>query len=345
MSKYRNDLPQLNGDLFLTNGGLETTLIYHENIQIPCFASFDILKDEKGCQWMKNYLRSFVDIGEKSNVGFILESATWRANSDWIRKLNYDDKDIRNINRKSIHLLEEVRNEYEGSTFPIVLTASIGPRGDGYNPSILMTPQQSQIYHSEQIEILSQTNVDMISAITLNYPNEAIGIVNAAKQFHMPIIISFTLENNGKLATGHTLKEAIQIVDQATNNTPIYYMVNCTHPTVLLNLIHVNEDWLKRIRGIKGNASKKSHDELDQCKELDDGNPLEFAEDIRTLLYKLNNLNVLGGCCGTDQRHLQQVSKSCLHTFNQIKCSQQNQLEEKESRKIHQLLYSFYNFP
>jgi S-methylmethionine-dependent homocysteine/selenocysteine methylase len=317
MSKYRNNLPQLNGDLFLTNGGLETTLIYHEKIKLPYFSAFDILKDDSGYQWMKNYLRTFVNIAQKSNLGFILESPTWRAHPDWIKKLNYSDEDIIDINQKSIQLIEEVRNEFEREDFPIVLNASIGPRGDGYNPTFLMTPEESFIYHSKQIEILSETNVDMITALTFNYPNEAIGIVQAAKQYHMPIVVSFTLETDAKLPTGQSLKETIQIVDKATNNTPIYYMVNCTHPTVLQNLSFINEDWTDRIHGIKGNASKKSHAELDQSNQLDDGDTIQFAKDIQLLLFQFKYLNILGGCCGTDHRHLQQISKLCLQEFNQ----------------------------
>jgi S-methylmethionine-dependent homocysteine/selenocysteine methylase len=151
----------------------------------------------------------------------------------------------------------------------------------------------------------------------LNYPEEAIGIVRAAKQFHMPIIISFTVENDGKLSTGQSLKEAILLVDEATENGPEYYMINCTHPTYCQNLFLSEEDWTLRIHGIIGNASKMSHQQLDQSTELDEGNPIEFGEDNRQLLYKLKNLNVFGGCCGTDSRHIQQICKASLHEFKQ----------------------------
>ena len=278
MAKYRNNLPQLSGNFFVTNGGLETTLIYHENIKIPYFAAFDVLKDESGCEWMKNYLRKFLDVGQKYKVGFILENAGWRASSDWIKKLGYTDEDLVYFNTKSIELLEQVRKEYETDQYPIVLNASIGPRDDGYNSSVLMTPEQAQTYHSKRIDIISQTNADMVTGLTLNYPEEAIGIVRAAKQYGMPVIISFTVETDAHLPTGQTLKEAIQIVDQATENGPEYYMINCAHPSVVQDLFTGDDGWTLRIHGIKGNASKKSHAELDQSTELDDGNPLEFGE-------------------------------------------------------------------
>jgi S-methylmethionine-dependent homocysteine/selenocysteine methylase len=329
MAKYRNCLPQLSGDLFITSGGMETTLIYHEHIQLPCFASFNLLKDESGCEWMKNYLRRFVNIAKKYHIGYILQSATWRANPDWIKKLGYSDEDLNNFNRKSIEILEQIRNEYERENFPIVLNGCIGPRGDGYNPTLLMSPQQAQLYHSKQIQILSQTNADMITAFTLNYPEEAIGIVRAAKDVGMPIIISFTVETDGKLPTGQTLKEAIQIVDNATDNGPAYYMINCAHPTHIEHLCFPNEDWISRIRGIKGNASKKSHAQLNESKELDEGNPIEFGEDIRKLLYKLKHVNVLGGCCGTDDRHVEQICKSCVTLFDRLKHNHPYEIEPK----------------
>jgi S-methylmethionine-dependent homocysteine/selenocysteine methylase len=266
---------------------------------------------------MKTYLRKFVDIALEFNIGLILESATWRASPDWIRKLHYSDEDLIYFNKKSIELLDEIRKEYEKENIPIVLNGCIGPRGDGYYSSTLMTPEQAQEYHSKQIKILSETNADMICAMTLNYPEEAIGIVRAAKQFHMPIIISFTVENDGKLSTGQSLKEAILLVDEATENGPEYYMINCTHPTYCQNLFLSEEDWTLRIHGIIGNASKMSHQQLDQSTELDEGNPIEFGEDNRQLLYKLKNLNVFGGCCGTDSRHIQQICKASLHEFKQ----------------------------
>jgi S-methylmethionine-dependent homocysteine/selenocysteine methylase len=324
MPKYRNDLPQLSGNLFIMDGGLETTLIYHENIELPCFAAFNILKDESGCECMKTYFRRFINIAQKYNIGFILDSATWRANPDWIEKLGYSDEDLINFNRKSIELIENIRNEYETEKFPIVLNGCIGPRGDGYNPTIIMSSEQAQQYHSKQIRILSQTNADMITAWTLNYPEEAIGMVRAAKEVEMPIVISFTVETDGKLPTGQTLKEAIQIVDKATLNGPVYYMINCAHPTSFADVLESEEDWTLRIHGIRGNASKKSHAELDEINELDEGNPIEFGEDNRQILYKLKNLNILGGCCGTDHRHIEEICKACITEHNDHHLKKQN---------------------
>ena len=319
MAKYRNKLSELSRNFFITPGGLETHLIYKENVSIPCFATFTLLNDESKRELIKNYLKKFVNIAKKYHCGIILQGLTWRANPDWIKKLNYKDEDIIDINKKSIELFDEIRNEYSNEDIPILINGSIGPRSDGYYPSSIMSAEQSYQYHSKQIQILSQTNVDMLTAFTLTYPNEAIGIVKAAKQFNTPIVISFTVENNGRLITGQTIKEAIQIVDDATSNGPIFYMINCAHPSHFQHIFDTNEEWILRIHGIKGNSSKKSHKELDQSTELDSGNPIEFSEDNLKLLYKLKNLHIIGGCCGTDFQHAEEISKVCLPKFNQIK--------------------------
>ncbi|CAF0861215.1 unnamed protein product [Adineta steineri] len=317
MAKYRKQLPQLSNKYFISNGGLETTLFYKEHVELPCFASFHLLNDESKYQWIKDFFIKFTTIAQKYELGLILDTNTWRASPDWMHKLGYSDQDMININRKAVELLSDIRNEYETEKCPIVINGCIGPRADGYNLTTIMSPEEAQKYHATQISIMSNTKADLITAFTIIYPEEAIGIVRAAKEVNMPIAISFSVETNGKLPTGQTIKEAIELVDKATENTPIYYMINCSHPISFEDILVPGEAWVDRIHGIKGNASKKSHAELDQCKELDDGNPVEFGEHYRILVDKIKNLNILGGCCGTDQRHMEEVCKACLNIINQ----------------------------
>ncbi|CAF5004736.1 unnamed protein product, partial [Rotaria sp. Silwood1] len=256
---------------------------------------------------------------------------TWRASPDWMRKIGYADQDVATVNRKAIELLCDIRKEYETENCPIVINACVGPRGDAYNPTTKMSIEEAQAYHATQIGIISQTNADMITALAINYPEEAIGIAKAAKAVSIPVVISFIVGANGRLPAGHTLKEAIETVDNATQNSPIYYMINCTHPSNFEHVLIPGEAWVSRIHSVKGNASKKSHAELEKSKELDSGNPIEFAEHNRALLYKLKNLNVIGGCCGTDCRHVEEICKVCLNTFNQMKNSRHKEIESKTS--------------
>jgi S-methylmethionine-dependent homocysteine/selenocysteine methylase len=333
MAKYRNQLSQLSNTFFITDGGLETTLIFQEGVELPEFAAFHVLKDEAGCEWMRSYFHTFINIARKYDVGLILGSATWRANPDWIQKLGYPDQHVISVNHKAIELICDIRDKYETEKNPMVIEGCIGPRGDGYNPTVIMSAEEAQAYHATQIDAISKTNADMVTAMTLTYPEEAIGIARAAKVVGMPVVISFTVENDGRLPTGQTLKEAIEFVDEATQSAPIYYMVNCVHPSILEHILNFEEAWVTRIRGIRGNASKKSHAELNDSKELDDGNPAEFGEHNRMLLNKLKNLNIIGGCCGTDYRHIEEICKTCINVFHQLKRVDHDEIQSKVSEK------------
>ncbi len=315
MAKYRTDLPQLAGDLFLTDGGIETTLIFHNGLDLPEFAAFDLLKNTKGMEALHKYFCTYASIAKKYHVGFVLESPTWRASADWGAKLGYSAEELVEKNQQAIELLDNVRVEYEDENTRMVISGCVGPRGDGYNPSTFMTEEEAERYHTAQIETFSNTNADMVTAITMTYLEEAVGITRAASVSGMPVVISFTVETDGKLPSGQTLKEVIQKVDEATANYPSYYMINCAHPTHFEGAIAVNETWPQKIRGIRANASTLSHAELDEAEVLDDGNPTELGGQYKKLRNVLSNLNVLGGCCGTDHRHIEEICKAGMESI------------------------------
>lgn len=312
MAKYKDCLPQLSTKFFITDGGIETTLIFHENLDLPDFAAFYLLKDAEGVKSLRKYFRTYASLAQKYKVGFVLESPTWRANSDWGAKLGYSETALAEANQQAIKLVSKIRNEFENNTTKIVISGCVGPRGDGYNPTDVMNAEEAKQYHMAQIKTFSETDADMITAITMNYVEESIGIARAAKSANMPSAISFTVETDGKLPTGQTLKDAIENVDEATSNAPAYYMINCAHPLHFADTLIANESWTKRIRGLRANASTKSHTELNESTELDEGNPLEFGRQHRELLNKLKNINILGGCCGTDHRHIEEICKAVL---------------------------------
>jgi len=308
MPLYRNELPQLSGDLFLTDGGLETTLIFHEGIDLPEFAAFVLLENEDGRETLRKYYRKYADIARDHNVGFILESMTWRASQDWGRKLGYSSEQIADFNRRGIELLQGIRREYEGTVPHMVISGCIGPRGDGYSTDISMTATEAEAYHRTQIATFRETESDMVAAFTIPYIAEGIGIALAARSEKMPVVISFTTETDGRLPSGEMLKDAIEQVDAATDNKSAYYMINCAHPTHFVNVLDA-APWTKRIRAIRANASIKSHAELNDATELDQGNPQELSSQYLDLLERLESLNVLGGCCGIDHRHVSEICK------------------------------------
>ncbi|MEO0852112.1 MAG: homocysteine S-methyltransferase family protein [Cyanobacteria bacterium J06648_11] len=315
MAKYRHQLPQLSDRLFLTDGGIETTLMFREGFDLPEFAAFDLLKHENGCQALQTYFQTYAMLARHYRVGLVLESATWRANSDWGRAIGYANTALAEANRKAIALLHDIRTAYETDESPMVISGCIGPRGDGYVPGNAMSADRAQQYHRAQIETFCEAEADLVTAVTMNYVEEAIGITRAAKAAGIPAVISFTVETDGKLPTGEALPEAIARVDNATENGPAYYMLNCAHPTHFAEVLADGEPWLGRIRGVRANASTKSHAELDASDALDDGNPIELGGQYRELKAKLKHLNVLGGCCGTDERHVEAMCKACLPLF------------------------------
>lgn len=313
MATYSNALPQLSRNIFITDGGIETDLIFHEDLELPSFAAFVLLTNDNGNKTLRKYFHKYASLARDYEVGLVLETATWRSSPEWGMSLGYSKLALADINRKAVELLSEIRREYENEKTKIVISGCVGPRGDGYNPGNLMSAKEAQEYHAEQIGTFSQTEADMVTAITMNYAEEAIGITEAAKSFGMPSVISFTVETDGKLPTGQTLKDAIHQVDEATANSPAYYMINCAHPSHFTNTLDSGESWLERIGGVRANASKKSHAELDFSVTLDEGDPIELAQEHNSLLKRLKNLNVLGGCCGTDHRHIEEICKVALH--------------------------------
>jgi S-methylmethionine-dependent homocysteine/selenocysteine methylase len=311
MSKYRHNLPQLDGRLFLTDGGLETTLLFHEGIELPCFAAFDLLKDTRGVALLRRYYSRYLDIARRRGVGFVLEAPTWRASRDWGARLGYDAERLADANRTAIGLLLEIRDTWETPGMPIIVSGNLGPRGDGYRPATRMSVAQARDYHAEQIETFAQTEADMVSALTLNYVEEAAGIVQASRAAGLPVAISFTLETDGRLPCGTSLAEAIQRTDAHSDGYAAYYMVNCAHPTHFDQVLRGDAEWRRRLRGLRANASQRSHAELDESTDLDSGNPAELGRQYSELRRLLPALSVLGGCCGTDHRHVEAICAAC----------------------------------
>jgi homocysteine S-methyltransferase len=307
MSKYRHRLPQMQDSLFLTDGGLETTLVFHEGIDLPCFAAFTLLKTEDGVARLRKYFESYIDIALRQKTGIVLETPTWRANPDWARRLGYDDRALAEANRASVALLLELRKEFETGTTPIVISGNLGPRGDGYQPSARMSVAEAARYHEAQVNVFAKTDADMLGAFTMNYVEEAVGIALAARAARMPLALSFTVETDGRLPSGDSLADAIRRVEKESGAHPAYYMINCAHPTHFEHVLPELGPLVKRVRGLRANASCKSHAELDASTTLDIGNPEELGQQYARLFTQLPALSVVGGCCGTDHRHVEHI--------------------------------------
>jgi S-methylmethionine-dependent homocysteine/selenocysteine methylase len=310
MTPYRAALPQRDDRLFLTDGGIETTLIFHEGLELPDFAAFHVLRTADGEAALRRYFRAYAEIARRFGAGLILESATWRASADWGARLGYTSAALADANRRAIRLLEEIRDEYESERTPVVISGCVGPRGDGYVPGRTMSAAEAEAYHAEQIGVLAETAADMVCATTMNYVEEALGIARAARSASMPVAISFTVETDGHLPTGQPLRAAIEQVDRETSDYPGYYMINCAHPTHFEHVLEAGQPFLERIRGVRANASRMSHAELNEAPALDIGDPAELGAQYAALARRLR-LTVMGGCCGTDHRHIEQIARAC----------------------------------
>jgi len=311
MATYRDHLPQLNGGLFLTDGGMETYLCFQRGIGLPEFASFPLLDAAAGRAEITAYMTPCILAALAQGAGFVLETPTWRANADWGAKLGYGPADLARVNVEAVALMAELRRRHETPQSPMVISGNIGPRGDGYTPADLLSPDAAEAYHRAQIAVFAETEADLVTAMTITHVGEAIGIARAAEKAAMPVVISFTTETDGRLPEGRPLADAVAAVDDATGGAVAYYMINCAHPTHFEDALDAGADWVRRIRGLRANASTKSHAELDNATELDEGDPQELGGQYRALRAAFPQFTVLGGCCGTDHRHVACIGHAC----------------------------------
>jgi S-methylmethionine-dependent homocysteine/selenocysteine methylase len=302
----RAQLPQLSGETFITDGGMETTFIFAEGIALPDFASFILLEDPTGLDVLRAYYRSYLEIAAQHGVGIVLDTPTWRANPDWGERLGYSVAELADVDRRGVALLEKLRAKADGVPH-VIISGCIGPRGDGYRVDNEMTAEEAERYHEPQVATFADTAADLVSALTLTYAGEAVGVARAARNAGIPSVISFTVETDGRLPSGQSLGEAIEEVDDQTQGAVAYFMINCAHPTHFAHVLEDDGDWRSRIRGLRANASEKSHTELDEAEELDSGDPAELARQYRELQTRLPSLTVVGGCCGTDHRHVAEI--------------------------------------
>ncbi len=284
-------------------------MMFRGGFDLPEFAAFVLLRQEAGRAALLDYYRKHVAIARSFRAGFILESVSWRASPDWGARIGYSFDELVEANRQAIGLLEEVRLEFPETT--TVISGCIGPHDDGYSPTVNLSASEAEEYHRAQIGVLAETSADMVTALTMTNPDEAIGITRAAGAFAMPAAISFTVETDGRLPSGVPLERAIEEVDRATGDgRPAYFMVNCAHPTHFAGVL--DGPWTSRIKGIRCNASRMSHSELDEAEVLDDGDPADLGEQYAALTERMAWLNVLGGCCGTDERHISEIAGACI---------------------------------
>lgn len=295
---HRSDRP------FVTDGGLETDLIFHHGLDLPQFAAFPLVRSAQGRRHLENYFDPYADTAAAVRTGLLLETPTWRASTDWGAKLGWSASEVIAVNSEAVELLTQLAGRYltwEG-VHDVLVGGMIGPRGDGYAPERLLDPDQAATYHAPQLTALAAAGADLATGYTLTHVGEAVGIVWAARDAGIPVAVSFTVETDGRLPDGTTLADAVMAVDAAA--PPEYFGINCAHPLHIDRGLGEPEPWHDRVVVLRPNASTLSHAELDDAEELDEGDPEMLAADVQQIRTRLPRLSVLGGCCGTDSRHI-----------------------------------------
>lgn len=293
----------------LTDSGLETWLVFHRAVDLPHFAAFPLLDDVAGRQLLGEYFRDHIRIAADVRADIVLETPTWRASSDWGALLGYDTEALDRVNRDAVQFLRDLASEFDATT--VTVSGNLGPRGDGYNPAEHLTPAVAEAYHRPQIGSFAAAGADQVTMLTATHPDEPIGIVRAAVAAGLPVVIAFTVETDGRLPNGQALDEAIEEVDAATDRAALHFGINCAHPDHFAAALEVSSPAVDRLELLRANASRASHAELDEAEELDDGDPVELGALYAELVRSHPHFRVLGGCCGTDTRHVEAIARAC----------------------------------
>lgn len=296
-------LPHQTDQKFLVFAATGTDLIFNRGQELPGFASFPLNEDPEAQPVIVDQMRDLVNTAKAAGVGCIIDTLTWMANRDRAAPLGYDADRLAALNRTAVRLMRDLRDEVAAED--VLLALCLGPSRDPYTKLEPMTVENARSYHRAQIEAIHDMSVDLVHAYTFNQVEEAAGVALAASDFGVPVVVSFVVETDGKLDNGLPLEEAIAQVDELTSNGPAYFMVNCAHPDHFSHVLTGNP----RLKGIVVNASRCSHAELDDATKLDDGDPEELAAEITRLVKLYPSLSVIGGCCGTDFRHLQRMAE------------------------------------
>ncbi|TDT18173.1 homocysteine S-methyltransferase [Ilumatobacter fluminis] len=308
MALTSHPLQSLRSTGFITDGGMETSLIFLQGLDLPCFAAFPLLDDEAGRTALAEYYAPYLVVATDRGLGMMLDTPTWRANPDWASLVGYDRDALDRVNRDAVAFVQQIAGSLEGH--PVVVNGAIGPRGDGYVVGSTMTVAEATNYHALQVRALSEAGVDLVTATTMNYVEEALGVAQACEDVGVPFAIGFTVETDGCLPSGQSLRSAIEQVDAET--APEYFMVNCAHPTHFSHVFGEGGSWLTRIAAVRSNASTASHAELDEADELDRGDIPGLLDEYVALRSVLPELRVVGGCCGTDHEHIAEISRALL---------------------------------
>jgi S-methylmethionine-dependent homocysteine/selenocysteine methylase len=300
---------QCDGELFLTEGGTETEIMYKWGFELPHFAMFSLLENRDAMSAMRGIFRRYLDVVAKHEMSAMLTGLDYRASPDWGALLGYSPEALADANHRSIDFLRDVARDYSGDIRRTLVGGCIGPRGDAYQLNRSITSTEAEDYHAVQLTTLKQADVDFACAMTFNNTAEAIGVTRAAARIGVPLVISLTVDATGRLKSGLTVAEAIETIDARTGAMPAFYMLNCSHPVEFASAL-ADGEWIRRVRGIRPNASKMEKLALCKLGHLEEGDPVELGRLMGDLARRHCHMDVWGGCCGTAEVHLDEIARN-----------------------------------
>jgi homocysteine S-methyltransferase len=278
-------------------------------VPLPYFAAYPLLGTTAGRARMRAHHDPYVAVARALGLGYVAGTGTWRASPGWGARLGHDPATLARLVREGVAVAAGVREA--NPDVPVLISGSLGPRGDAYAADRAITAAEAREYHAWQVEVLAGAGADRVTATGIGSSEEAIGVALAAGDAGLPVVVSYTLETDGRLPGGETLADAVRRLDDATAGAALFVMVNCAHPAHIAPALAPGADWTARIGGLRANASRRSHAELDEADVLDEGDPRELAEEHVPLREVLPGLTLLGGCCGTDARHVEAIARRC----------------------------------
>jgi len=297
-------------ELFLTEGGIETEIIYKHGFELPEFAMFTLLENPRAVGVMRDMFRRQLDVAAEFAMSVLLTGLDYRASPDWGARLGYSQHGLAEINIRAIEFLREIASEYHEQIPRILIGGIIGPRGDAYQLNKTITSVEAEDYHAVQLATLKAAKVDFACALTFNNTPEAIGVARAATTIGVPLTVSLTVNSNGRLKSGPTVAEAVKSIDaEAGKSAPAFYMLNCSHPVEFEPAL-TEGAWLERLRGFRPNASKMEKIALCKLGHLEEGNPVELGRLMGDLARRIPHMDIWGGCCGTGETHLREIAKN-----------------------------------
>ena len=298
------------GRPILTEGAMVERIRRHPAVRLdPDIAHAGLIYSAEGRKTLGDIYRQYLSIGQRHNLPMLTLAPTWRANPERTARAGCGPVD--KLNSDCVEFLKEICTEFGAYQERLYVAGLLGCRHDAYKPAEALNADAAEQFHAPQVKALAASRVDFIKAATLPAVSEALGIARAIAQTGIPCVLSFVIRPDGNVLDGTPLQKAVAQIDNETDQAPIFYMVNCVHPSVFMEAMSTETgsdgNLSERVIGFQGNTSSKSPEELDNLPYLDTTAPEPFAE-LMLRIHRTLGTRILGGCCGTDNRHVEMVA-------------------------------------